>query len=51
MTERKSQIEKFKKVARELDCDDSEAAFDERLREIAKSPPRPAKKVKDKAPE
>ena len=45
------QIEKFKDVAREHGCDENEAAFEDRLRDIAKSPPQPAKKDKDKAPE
>jgi len=35
----KQQIDKFKEAARELEADDDEARFDERLRRIAKSPP------------
>jgi hypothetical protein len=44
----KSQLEKFKEAARELETDDSEAAFNERLGKIARQkptdPPSPAKK-------
>lgn len=29
------QIDKFRDLARELECDDDEAAFDERLKRIA----------------
>jgi hypothetical protein len=32
----------FKRVARELGCDESEAAFDDKLRQIARHTPRPA---------
>ena len=35
----KKQIDKFKDLARELETDDSEERFDERLRKIAKPPP------------
>jgi hypothetical protein len=35
----KPQIDKFKDLARELETDESEDRFDERLRKIAKSPP------------
>lgn len=35
----KSQSEKFKDAARELETDESEERFDERLKQIAKSPP------------
>ena len=39
------QVEAFRKVARELGCDEDEAAFEVRLRKIAKAvPPAPAKK-------
>lgn len=34
----KSQSDKFKELARELETDDSEERFDERLRKIVKSP-------------
>ena len=36
-TKDKSQIKKFKDKARELESDEDEAAFEERLRKIAKS--------------
>ena len=36
-----SQIDKFRDMARELECDDDEAAFDERLRQIAPKEPDP----------
>jgi len=39
----KSQIEKFKKAARELETDDDEKRFDERLETIAKQTPKPTK--------
>jgi hypothetical protein len=34
-----SQIDRFKEAARELGTDDSEEAFDEKLKKIAKAPP------------
>jgi hypothetical protein len=37
----KSQAEKFADLARELECDDDEAAFDERLKKLATAPPAP----------
>jgi hypothetical protein len=36
MNEKKSQSDKFKDAARELECDDDEARWDERLRKVAK---------------
>ena len=33
-----SQIKKFKELARELECDEDEARWDERLRKVAKAP-------------
>lgn len=39
MTENKSQVEKFKEAARELQTDESEEAFDEKLKRVAKSKP------------
>jgi hypothetical protein len=43
--EPENQSEKFKKASRELGCDEDEAAFEERLRKIAKAPPpKPEKK-------
>jgi hypothetical protein len=35
----KKQIDKFKEAARELETDDSEEAFDAKLKKIAKAPP------------
>ena len=40
------QAEKFKELARELECDDDEARFDERVKKLAKAPtpaPKPQK--------
>ena len=34
----KPQVEKFQELARELECDDDEAAFDERLKKLATAP-------------
>lgn len=39
------QSERFKEAARELGCDDSEEAFDEALRKVAKSKKDDAKKA------
>jgi hypothetical protein len=36
---RKTQVDKFREVARELETDDSEEAFDAKLKKIAKAPP------------
>lgn len=36
-----TQREKFEQAARELECDEDEAAWDERLRKIAKQKPEP----------
>ncbi|THD58556.1 MAG: hypothetical protein E8A49_18705 [Phenylobacterium sp.] len=41
----KKQSEKFADLARELECDDDEAAFDERLKKLAKAPPAPHPKA------
>ncbi|HEV7277056.1 MAG TPA: DNA-binding protein [Devosiaceae bacterium] len=38
MTKDKSQIEKFKEAARELETDDREEAFDRALKKVAESP-------------
>lgn len=35
-----TQAEKFRKAARDLDCEDSEQAFDAKLRSIAKQKPK-----------
>lgn len=34
----KPQVDKFRDLARELECDEDEAAFDERLRKVARTP-------------
>lgn len=38
-----SQIEEFKRTARELECDEDEARWDERLKKVAKGKPEPEK--------
>lgn len=38
-----SQVDKFKQAARELECDEDEARWDERLRKVAKPKPEPEK--------
>lgn len=37
------QADKFKKLARELECDEDEARWDERLKKVAKPSPEPRK--------
>lgn len=37
----KSQSDKFKEVARELECDEDEAHWEERLKKVAKQKPAP----------
>lgn len=39
MSDQKSQLEKFKDAARELETDDREQAFDEKLKAVAKKQP------------
>ena len=39
MTDPKSQLDKFKEAARELETDDDPARFDERLRKLVKHKP------------
>ncbi len=46
MTEKKTQSDKFKETARELECDEDEARWDERLKKIAKAAPQPVKAPK-----
>ncbi|MDB5443814.1 MAG: hypothetical protein JWP73_2190 [Phenylobacterium sp.] len=41
----KSQADKFRDLARELECDEDEEAFDERLKKLATMPK--AEKAKD----
>jgi hypothetical protein len=35
----KLQADKFRELARELECDEDEAAFKEQVRRVAKAPP------------
>ncbi|WP_156397139.1 hypothetical protein [Sphingomonas sp. Root1294] len=41
--EPKSQLDKFKEAARELECDDDERRFDERMKKIVEKKPEPGK--------
>lgn len=41
------QSQKFIAKARELGCDESEAAFDEKLKRLAKAKPKPKEKTPD----
>jgi hypothetical protein len=45
-SESASQIEKFRQLARELDCDESEEAFKAKLKAVAKAPRAPTGKPK-----
>ena len=47
MTPDKKQIDKFREAARQLETDDDEKRFDERLGKIAKSPPPDTRKERD----
>lgn len=38
-----SQTDKFKETAREADCDEDEARWDDRLKKVAKGKPEPEK--------
>lgn len=42
----KRQVDKFRDLARELEADEDEKAFEDQVRRIAKAPP-----VKDRSPE
>lgn len=44
MTGEKPQLDKFKEAARELECDDDEKRFKQRLGKLAKARPAPDKK-------
>jgi len=48
MAKAKSQIQKFRKAARELETDDSEKRFNEKLGKIARQKPAPPPKKKPK---
>ena len=39
--DKKTQADKFKEAARELECDEDEARWDERLKKVAKAKPAP----------
>ena len=41
MTEPKTQLDKFKQAARELETDDDEKRFDERIKKLVKHNPKP----------
>jgi hypothetical protein len=41
----KPQIDKFKDTARELECDEDEAAFEDKVRRVATSPKPPEKET------
>jgi hypothetical protein len=43
----KPQADKFADLARELECDEDEDAFDERLKKLATAPPAPKKPEAD----
>ena len=45
-----SQVEKFIQAARELRCNESEAAFKKTLKRIGKTPPQPKEKSKKEKP-
>ena len=45
MGKESDQIEKFKRAARELECDDDPERFAERVRKVAKTPPAPHSKA------
>lgn len=39
MTDDKTQLDKFKEAARDLECDDDERRFDERVKKLVKQKP------------
>lgn len=45
MADPKSQLDRFKQAARELECDDDPERFAERMRKIAKASPAPKGKT------
>ena len=47
-TAHKSQSDKFKDAAKELDCDPSEEAFDRTLKKLSEAPPHKDQKPKSK---
>ena len=48
--EPKKQIDKFREAARQLETDDDEGRFNERLGKVAKAPPTNDQKRDDKKP-
>lgn len=47
MEKEKPQLDRFKEAAREVETDDDEARFNERLRKLAKPKPTPAPKERE----
>jgi hypothetical protein len=43
MTKEQDQLDRFKQAARELECDEDEARWDDRLKKVAKQKPAPGK--------
>ena len=43
VTEKKTQSDKFKERARDLECDEDETRWDDRLKKVAKGKPEPEK--------
>jgi hypothetical protein len=41
----KPQADKFRDLARELECDEDEVVFEEKVRKVATAPPLPTPKV------
>ena len=46
MSDKKTQVDRFKEAARELGVDEDSDRFDEVMRELAKKPPEPREKPK-----
>jgi hypothetical protein len=44
MPDKPTQLDKFKEAAREHECDEDEARWDERLRKVARQKPEPEEK-------
>ena len=44
MSEKKTQLDRFKEAARQLETDDDEERFNEKLRKLVKEKPTPAPK-------
>ena len=49
METNKPQIDRFKELARELECDEDESAFDAALKRITEAKPTPASQKSGKA--